>query len=121
MLDLDAAWELAGEFDTSVAVIIKHTNPCGVALASTQAEAYEKAHACDPVSAFGSVLGFNRPVAAATAEAMSKHFVEAIAASGYEPAALEILARKKNLRLLKVKTEGDNSPRLRSKIGRAHV
>ncbi|MGH9862428.1 MAG: bifunctional phosphoribosylaminoimidazolecarboxamide formyltransferase/IMP cyclohydrolase [Candidatus Acidiferrales bacterium] len=113
LLDLDAAWELASEFEDPVAVIIKHTNPCGVALASPeasgQAEAYEKAYACDPVSAFGSVLAFNRPLAAATAEAMSKHFVEAIAAPAYEPAALEILVKKKNLRLLTVEARGDSA------------
>ncbi|MFQ5741546.1 MAG: bifunctional phosphoribosylaminoimidazolecarboxamide formyltransferase/inosine monophosphate cyclohydrolase, partial [Acidobacteriota bacterium] len=115
LLDLDAAWDLANEFEepsrTSpqgepVAVIIKHTNPCGVAVgrpdASGQAEAYEKAYACDPVSAYGSVLGFNQPLSAATAEAISKRFVEAIAAPAYEPAALDILARKKNLRLVEV-------------------
>ncbi|MBI4466096.1 MAG: bifunctional phosphoribosylaminoimidazolecarboxamide formyltransferase/IMP cyclohydrolase [Acidobacteria bacterium] len=116
LLDLDAAWDLASEFDAStfarrgerqsnqepVAVIIKHTNPCGVAVSATQAEAYEKALACDPVSAFGSVLGFNQAVTAGTAEAMSKLFVEAVAAPGYQPGALELLAKKKNLRLLEV-------------------
>ncbi|MEE9234724.1 MAG: bifunctional phosphoribosylaminoimidazolecarboxamide formyltransferase/IMP cyclohydrolase [Candidatus Acidoferrales bacterium] len=115
LLDLDAAWDLASEFQEPfggspqgepVVAIIKHTNPCGVAVgrpeASGQAEAYEKALACDPVSAFGSVMGLNQPLTAATAEAMSKLFVEAIAAPAYEPAALEILARKKNLRLLEV-------------------
>jgi len=115
LLDLDAAWELAQEFEEPVAAIIKHTNPCGVAIGSTQAEAYEKAYACDPVSAFGSVLVFNRPVEAATAEAMSKLFVEAVAAPGYEPAALELLAKKKNLRLLQVETADPSAPpRIRS-------
>ena len=102
LLDLDAAWDLASEFEEPVAAIIKHTNPCGVAVGATQAEAYEKAYACDPVSAYGSVLGFNQPLTVQTAEAMSKHFVEAIAAPGYEPDALAILGKKKNLRLLEV-------------------
>jgi phosphoribosylaminoimidazolecarboxamide formyltransferase/IMP cyclohydrolase len=102
LLDLDAAWDLACEFSEPVAVIIKHTNPCGVAVAATQAEAYEKAYACDPVSAYGSVLGFNQPLTAATAEAMGRRFVEAVAAPAYEPAARELLAKKKNLRLLEV-------------------
>ncbi|MBI4461841.1 MAG: bifunctional phosphoribosylaminoimidazolecarboxamide formyltransferase/IMP cyclohydrolase [Acidobacteria bacterium] len=106
LLDLEAAWELAQEFDEPAAVIIKHTNPCGVATArpeaSGQAEAYAKAQACDPISTFGSVLGFNRPVTRATAEAMAKHFVEAIVAPGYEPEALARLAAKKNLRLLQI-------------------
>ena len=127
LLDLDAACDLASEFtlrpgpegfEEPVAVIIKHTNPCGVAVASTQAEAYEKAYACDPVSAYGSVLGFNQPLTAATAEAMSKRFVEAIAAPAYEPAALDILGRKKNLRLLEVsqppEASGVGGPRLDS-------
>jgi phosphoribosylaminoimidazolecarboxamide formyltransferase/IMP cyclohydrolase len=104
LLDLDAAWALAQEFDEPVAAIIKHTNPCGVAVGKAQAEAYARAYECDPVSAFGSVLGFNRAVTGETAEAMGKHFVEAIAAPGYEPEAREKLARKKNLRLLEVST-----------------
>ncbi len=116
LLDLDAAWELASEFEETAAVITKHTNPCGVALAGTQTEAYEKAYACDPLSAFGSVLAFNRPLAAATAEAMSKHFVEAIAAPGYEPAAFEILAKKKNVRLLEIQ-KADPSTRPSGSLG----
>jgi phosphoribosylaminoimidazolecarboxamide formyltransferase/IMP cyclohydrolase len=102
LLDLDAAWDLAREFAEPVCAILKHTNPCGVAVAKTQAEAYEKALTSDPVSAFGSVIGFNQPVTAATAEAMSKLFVECVAAPGYEPKALELFAKKKNLRLLEL-------------------
>ncbi len=116
-LDLDAAWELACEFSDPVAVIIKHTNPCGVAVGATQAEAYERALACDPVSAFGSVLGFNQVVTAATAEAVSKLLVEAIAAPGYEPAALEVLTKKKNLRLLEMPSAADTGWRARSVSG----
>ena len=107
LLDLDAAWELAREFDQVVCAIIKHTNPCGVAVAATQEEAYRHALACDPASAFGCVLAFNAPVSGTTAEAMGKHFVEAIAAPAYEPAALELLGKKKNLRLLTVAAPGD--------------
>ncbi|MFQ5817638.1 MAG: bifunctional phosphoribosylaminoimidazolecarboxamide formyltransferase/IMP cyclohydrolase [Terriglobia bacterium] len=110
LLDLEAAWELAQEFDEPAAVIIKHTNPCGVAVARSPAEAYAKAHACDPVSAFGSVLGFNRPLTCETADALAKHFVEAIAAPAYEPAALDRLARKKNLRLLQVSAGAELPP-----------
>src|SRR3990172_7852004 len=105
LLDLDAAWDLAQEFTEPVCAIIKHTNPCGIAVAKTQTEAYERALTSDPVSAFGSVIGFNQPVKAATAEAMSKLFVECVAAPGYEPAALEILGKKKNLRVMEIAPE----------------
>ncbi len=102
LLDLDAAWDLACEFQEPVAVIIKHTNPAGVAVAATQKEAFEKALSCDSVSAFGGILGFSQPVTAATAEAIGKLFLECIAAPGYEARALEIFAKKKNLRLLEI-------------------
>jgi phosphoribosylaminoimidazolecarboxamide formyltransferase/IMP cyclohydrolase len=121
LLDLDAAWELAREFEQPVCAIIKHTNPCGVAIArpegSGQDEAYARAYACDPVSAFGCVLAFNRPLAATTAEAMGKHFVEAIAAPGYEVPALAALEKKKNLRLLEVTGAGTDCWRARSISG----
>ncbi|MBI4165762.1 MAG: bifunctional phosphoribosylaminoimidazolecarboxamide formyltransferase/IMP cyclohydrolase, partial [Acidobacteria bacterium] len=84
--------------------IIKHTNPCGIASATTIAGSYQKALDVDPVSAFGSVLAFNRKVDAATAEAMSKLFVEAVVAPGYDTGALEKLASKKNLRLMDMST-----------------
>ncbi|MFQ5926387.1 MAG: bifunctional phosphoribosylaminoimidazolecarboxamide formyltransferase/IMP cyclohydrolase [Terriglobia bacterium] len=109
LVDLEAAWELAQEFAAPAAVIIKHTNPCGVAVARAQAEAYAQAHACDPMSAFGSVLGFNQPLSGETADALAKDFVEAIAAPAYTPEALEHLGRKKNLRLLQV-SPGDELP-----------
>jgi len=79
---------------------VKHNNPCGTAEQETLAEAYVKALACDPVSAYGGVMAFNRPIDAATAEEVAKLFVECIVAPGYEPAALEKFAAKKNLRLL---------------------
>ncbi|MGH9779153.1 MAG: bifunctional phosphoribosylaminoimidazolecarboxamide formyltransferase/IMP cyclohydrolase, partial [Candidatus Acidiferrales bacterium] len=102
LLDLDAAWELASEFTEPVAVIIKHTNPAGVAVAATQPEAFERALACDAVSAFGGILGFNRPVSEATANAVGKLFVECIIAPEFESKAVEVFAKKKNLRLVEV-------------------
>ncbi len=102
LVDLDAAWNLAREFTRPAAVIIKHTNPCGAAEQDSQAEAYRLALACDPVSAFGGVMAFNRPLAADTAAEISKLFVECIIAPGYTPEALQTLAAKKNLRLLEI-------------------
>ena len=102
IVDLQAAWDLAQEFEETVCTIIKHTNPCGTATAAKLADAYKKALECDPVSAFGGVIGVNRVIDAATAEEMAKLFVEAIAAPGFEPAALERFAAKKNLRLVQI-------------------
>jgi phosphoribosylaminoimidazolecarboxamide formyltransferase/IMP cyclohydrolase len=103
IVDLQAAWDLAQEFDDTVCTIIKHTNPCGTATGKTLAEAYKRALECDPVSAFGGVIGVNRVVDRAAAEEMSKLFVEAIAAPGFHAAAREIFAAKKNLRLVEIK------------------
>lgn len=102
LVDLDAAWQLALEFSGPAAAIIKHTNPAGCAEQSSLAEAYRKALECDPVSAFGSVIGLNREVDEETAEELAKLFVEAIAAPDYSGAALKILETKKNLRLVRV-------------------
>jgi phosphoribosylaminoimidazolecarboxamide formyltransferase/IMP cyclohydrolase len=104
LVDLEASWRLVKEFDEPTAVIVKHTNPCGVGSAATLRESYQRALDVDPVSAFGSVIAFNRPLDGETAEAMSKLFVEAVVAPGYEPAALERLGEKKNLRLLDLGT-----------------
>jgi phosphoribosylaminoimidazolecarboxamide formyltransferase/IMP cyclohydrolase len=104
LVDLEAAWQLVREFDEPTTVIIKHTNPCGVGSAATLAESYQRALEVDPVSAFGSVIALNRPMDRETAEAMSKSFVEAVVAPGYEPPALERLAERKNLRLMDVVT-----------------
>jgi phosphoribosylaminoimidazolecarboxamide formyltransferase/IMP cyclohydrolase len=109
LVDLEAAITLAGEFLRPAAIIVKHNNPCGTAEQDTLVEAYAKALACDPISAFGGVMVFNRPLDTATAEEVAKLFVECIAAPGYEPAALEKLAAKKNLRLLQLPSAG--SPR----------
>jgi phosphoribosylaminoimidazolecarboxamide formyltransferase/IMP cyclohydrolase len=102
LVDLDAAWQLIREFDRPAAAIIKHTNPCGCAEESTLAESYRRAFEADPVSAFGGVLAFNRAVDRETAEEIAKTFIEAIAAPGYDAAARELLAAKKNMRLLAV-------------------
>jgi phosphoribosylaminoimidazolecarboxamide formyltransferase/IMP cyclohydrolase len=102
IVDLQAAWDLAQEFDETVCTIIKHTNPAGTATATTLLEAYKKALECDPVSAFGGVIGVNRPVDGATAEEMAKLFVEAIAAPSFEEAAKTKFATKKNLRLVEI-------------------
>jgi phosphoribosylaminoimidazolecarboxamide formyltransferase/IMP cyclohydrolase len=102
LVDLDAAWALASEFEEPVAAIIKHTNPCGCAVEATLVEAYRKAFEADPVSAFGGVLAFNRPLDEETARDIAKTFIEAIAAPDYTPEALAVLTAKKNLRLLKV-------------------
>jgi phosphoribosylaminoimidazolecarboxamide formyltransferase/IMP cyclohydrolase len=103
IVDLQAAWELAQDFSETMCAIIKHTNPCGAAIGSTVVEAYKRALEADPVSAFGGVIGVNRPVDGETAAEMAKLFVEAIAAPGFAPAALEKFAVKKNLRLVEIK------------------
>ncbi len=103
LVDLDACWELAQEFDAPACIIVKHTNPCGAATGATILEAYKKALECDPVSAFGSVVGINREVDGAAAEEIAKLFVEAIAAPGFSADARERFAAKKNLRLVEVK------------------
>ncbi len=104
LVDAEAAWELARAFEPSQAavVIIKHTNPCGVAVKATLADAYAAAYAADPVSAFGSIIGVNQPVDAATASAMQTLFVEAIVAPAYTPEALAILMQKPSIRLLEL-------------------
>jgi len=104
IVDLDACWELVQEFDEPAAIIMKHTNPCGAATGATIVEAYTKALACDPVSAFGGVIGINREVDAAAAEEIAKLFVEAIAAPSFSAEARQRFAAKKNLRLVEVRS-----------------
>ena len=104
LVDLDACWELVQEFDEPAAIIVKHTNPCGAATGATILEAYQKALACDPVSAFGGVIGINREVDGQAAEEIAKLFVEAIAAPAFTPDAKDRFATKKNLRLVEVRT-----------------
>ena len=100
--DTDAAYELVAEFGNAKpgCVIVKHANPCGVAIGDSLADAYRKALACDPVSAFGGVLAFNRPIDAETAQEIAKLFTEVIIAPDAEAEAVRILSAKKNLRLL---------------------
>ena len=102
LVDLDACWALAQEFTEPAVAIIKHTNPCGAATGGSVLQAYTKALAADPVSAFGGVIGVNREIDEAAAEEIAKLFVEAIAAPGFSPGALARFAAKKNLRLVVV-------------------
>lgn len=116
LVDLDAAWQLILEFDSPASAIIKHTNPCGCAEGATLAESYRKAFECDPVSAFGGVLAFNRVLDEETAREVAKTFIEAIAAPDYSPEALAVLASKKNLRLMKI-TSGPPTIIVKSVLG----
>jgi phosphoribosylaminoimidazolecarboxamide formyltransferase/IMP cyclohydrolase len=102
LLDLDSARALVREFDDHAAcAIVKHNNPCGAAVADSAHDAYLRAFACDPLSAFGGVIAINRQVDAATAEALSKQFIEVLIAPGYDDDALEILTGKPNVRILR--------------------
>ena len=107
LVDLDAAYQLAVEFSAPAVAIVKHTNPCGCAEQDSLAAAYRKALECDPVSAYGGVIGVNRAVDEETAREIAKLFVEAIAAPDYSPEALAILTARKNLRLMRVHAGDD--------------
>ena len=100
IVDIEAAWNLVREFDSAACCIIKHTNPCGTAIANSLRDAYLKAYAADPVSAFGSIIALNQAVDAGTATEVAKLFVEALIAPEFEAEALSILSAKKNLRVL---------------------
>ena len=102
LVDLDAAWSLVREFADPACAIVKHNNPCGTAEQKVLAEAYRQALACDPVSAFGGVIAFNRSVDGDTAAEVAKLFVECMVAPGYDSRARETLAGKKNLRLMEM-------------------
>ncbi|ATZ61164.2 MAG: bifunctional phosphoribosylaminoimidazolecarboxamide formyltransferase/IMP cyclohydrolase [Methanosarcinales archaeon Met12] len=102
IVDLDAALEMVKEFEKPAAVIVKHTNPCGVACGETILEAYQKAHACDPMSAFGGIVALNRECDAETAKEIASVFKEAVIVSDYDEKSLKILKQKKDLRLLRV-------------------
>jgi phosphoribosylaminoimidazolecarboxamide formyltransferase/IMP cyclohydrolase len=105
-VDTDAAWRAAHDHgDAPTVAIIKHANPCGIAVGADVADAYCKAFACDPVSAYGGVVAVNGTVTQAMAEAMADVFTEVIAAAGFEDAALDVLTRKKNVRLLRVPSD----------------
>ncbi|MFJ4836317.1 bifunctional phosphoribosylaminoimidazolecarboxamide formyltransferase/IMP cyclohydrolase [Streptomyces sp. NPDC088747] len=107
--DTDAARRAAYDHAEPCVAIIKHANPCGIAVGSDVAEAHRKAHACDPLSAFGGVIAVNRPVSKEMAEQVAEIFTEVIVAPGYEDGALEALARKKNIRVLKA-AAGPSNP-----------
>jgi phosphoribosylaminoimidazolecarboxamide formyltransferase/IMP cyclohydrolase len=100
VLDLDSARRLVEDFDEPACTIVKHNNPCGVAIGTNALEAYEKALACDPMSAFGGVIAFNRPVSEALAEELHKNFVEVLIAPDYEHGALAVLQQKEAIRIL---------------------
>ena len=114
LADADAAWECVKSFhaddDACACVIVKHANPCGVAIGASTAEAYAKAFATDPTSAFGGIIAFNRPVDATTIEAVSKQFVEVLIAPAYSPEALALLESKTNLRVLEVASYAPRAP-----------
>jgi phosphoribosylaminoimidazolecarboxamide formyltransferase/IMP cyclohydrolase len=100
VLDLDSARGLVGDFEQPACVIVKHNNPCGVAIGADALEAYLKALACDPVSAYGGVIALNRPVSRELAEELHKNFVEVLSAPGFEDGALEVLQQKEAIRIL---------------------
>jgi len=102
LLDLSSARELVEDFDVPACAIVKHNNPCGCAVADSAAEAYARAFACDPQSAYGGVIALNRPVDKAAAEQLSKQFIEVLLAPSFEQPALELLQAKKNVRLLQL-------------------
>jgi phosphoribosylaminoimidazolecarboxamide formyltransferase/IMP cyclohydrolase len=105
--DADAAWECCRTFDVPACVIVKHANPCGVAIADSPVAAYRNAFLTDPTSAFGGIIAFNRPVDGDTAEEVAQQFVEVVIAPSYEDAALQIFAGKKNVRLLTIEMARD--------------
>ena len=100
--DADAAWECVKSFDAAACVIVKHANPCGVAVGKDPLEAYSKAFQTDPTSAFGGIIAFNRPLDGAGAQAVAKQFVEVLMAPDFTPEALQVFAGKANVRLLKI-------------------
>ncbi len=100
LLDLDAAARLVLEFDEPAAVVVKHTNPCGAAIGDSAADAYVRAREADSLAAFGGIVGLNRPIDAAAAEAIVSTFIEAVLAPAVEDAARAVLARKPNMRVL---------------------
>lgn len=100
--DADAAWECVKSFDSPACVIVKHANPCGVAVGKDPLEAYSKAFQTDPTSAFGGIIAFNRPLDGAGAQAVARQFVEVLMAPEFTPEALQVFAGKANVRLLKI-------------------
>lgn len=114
LLDLDSARRLLDEFSEPACVIVKHNNPCGTAVAKTAGEAYERAFACDPLSAFGGVIVFNRPVDEALARRLHEQFIEVLLAPGFDDAALGVLTQKESIRILDLDPDAlDYTPRER--------
>ncbi len=109
LMDAHAAWQVVQEFTEPTVAVIKHTNPCGLACHPDVAEAYRRAYSGDPVSAFGGILGFNRIVSAEAATVVSEIFYEVVVAPDYDESALEILRKKRNLRLLRVPLSSNHS------------
>ncbi len=118
LADADAAWECVKSFDTgadgAACVIVKHANPCGVAIGTSPKEAYDKAFATDPTSAFGGIIAFNRPLDAAAVEAVSRQFVEVLIAPAYADDALALLKKKTNLRVLEIASYASGASALRA-------
>lgn len=115
--DADAAWECVRSFDSPACVIVKHANPCGVALGSNATEAYQRAFKTDPTSAFGGIIAFNSTVDATTVEALNQQFIEVLLAPAYSDEALAMLAQKKNMRVLQVPTGTAHNPFELKRIG----
>jgi phosphoribosylaminoimidazolecarboxamide formyltransferase/IMP cyclohydrolase len=113
VLDLDAGRKLLDEFDQPACVIVKHNNPCGVGVADDVGDAYDKALACDPLSAFGGVIVFNRPVGRALGERLHENFIEVLLAPAFDDDALEVLTRKEAMRILEDAEQRDYEPRER--------
>ena len=107
VLDLDAARKIVAEFEQPACVIVKHNNPCGAAVADTIDDAYERALACDPMSAFGGVIALNRPVELPLAQQLHENFIEVLIAPGYDAGGLEVLQAKEAIRILEDQTSGE--------------
>ncbi|HET9421173.1 MAG TPA: bifunctional phosphoribosylaminoimidazolecarboxamide formyltransferase/IMP cyclohydrolase, partial [Nocardioides sp.] len=116
-VDADSAWRAAHDHDAPCVAVIKHANPCGIAVGSDIAEAHRKAHATDPTSAFGGVIAANREVTAAMAEQVADVFTEVSVAPGYDDGAVEVLARKKNIRILVCPTDAAPGAEIRAISG----
>ncbi len=118
ILDIDVSYRIMIEFDETVCAIIKHNTPCGVALGKNALDAYEKALSCDPISAFGGIIGINTTVDKSLAKAISERFYEVVVAYGFDKDALDILTQKKNIRLIEAK-KIDSKPfrEIRSTLG----
>ena len=116
-VDADAAWRAAHDHDGPAVAIIKHANPCGIATGTDIADAHAKAHACDPVSAYGGVIAANGTLTLAAAEQIAPVFTEVVIAPDFEPAALELLSKKKNIRLLTVTSASPRPFELRAVSG----